>query len=204
MRFDPDKHHRRSVRLLGYDYSNAGAYFVTICAHRKTCLLGHVHEGAVVLNRTGHIVKKCWESLPIWFPHVQLDASVIMPNHTHGILWITGRGEALASEDLIYCEPNDVSHEQKAFLETVANASPLQHACGTTPGSLASVIQTFKTNCTRRVNRVHKCSGKQLWQRNYYEHIIRSQKSLEAIREYIESNPANWPLDSDNPDKPRF
>ena len=124
-----------------------------------------------------------------------------MPNHTHGILWITGRGEALALEDLIYHEPDDDSVEHSIFLETIANASPLPHAHGTTPGSLASVIQAFKSNCTRRVNRINKCPGVPFWQRNYYEHIIRSQKSLEAIREYVESNPTNWLLDMDNPDK---
>ena len=203
MHFDPEEHHRRSVRKLGYDYSSAGAYFVTICTQGKSCLLGQIHEATVHLSHTGRIVKKCWDTLPAWFPYVRLDAFVIMPTHLHGIIWIIGRGEASVSEDLICCEPADLSYEQYASLYTVADASPLQPACGTKPGSLASVIQTFKANCTRRVNRVCNHPGRPLWQRNYYEHIIRSQKSLEAIREYIEANPANWLLDADNPDNPR-
>lgn len=86
--FDPDKHHRRSIRLPGYDYSRAGAYFVTICAQDRACLFGDIADGVMRLNDAGRVVERCWHEIPIHFPHVELDEFVIMPNHVHGIIVI--------------------------------------------------------------------------------------------------------------------
>ena len=88
MRYDPEKHHRRSIRLKGYDYTRAGAYFVTICTKDGACLFGDVADGVMRLNQMGHIVRQCWLAIPDHFPHVLLDEFVVMPNHVHGILVI--------------------------------------------------------------------------------------------------------------------
>ena len=93
MAFDPDKHHRRSIRLKGRDYSQPGAYFVTICTRDRACLFGDVVNGEMRLNGSGETARRCWEDIPDHFPLVELDAFVIMPNHMHGIIVIQGRGE---------------------------------------------------------------------------------------------------------------
>lgn len=90
MKYDPEKHHRHNIRLKGYDYSQAGAYFITIVTHDRACLFGEVVDGEMQLNGWGEIVKRCWQEIPAHFPHVALDAFVVMPNHVHGILWIVG------------------------------------------------------------------------------------------------------------------
>lgn len=186
VRYYADAHHRRSIRLKGCDYAQPGAYFVTICTKHRECVLGNVAGGRIALTRIGEIVRRCWCELPRRFPHLDLDAFVIMPNHLRGIVVLTGRGEASAV----------VPH---AAMCPEAEASPLRRACGTRPDSLASAIQAFKASSTRRVNRVDGTPGASLWQRNYYEHIVRSEKSLDAIRRYVEANPANWSSDPDNP-----
>ena len=90
MTYDPERHHRRSIRLRGYDYSQAGAYFVTACVQSRECLFGAVADGELRLNRYGEIVMRCWDELPAHYPTVELDAFVVMPNHIHGILVLTG------------------------------------------------------------------------------------------------------------------
>ncbi|PIU54770.1 MAG: hypothetical protein COS88_06605 [Chloroflexi bacterium CG07_land_8_20_14_0_80_51_10] len=175
MRFDPDKHHRRSIRLKGYDYSQAGAYFVTICTKDRGCLFGEIIDGEMVLNPFGEVVQACWDDLPRHYPHVELDAFVIMPNHLHGII-IIRRGEAFVP----------------------SNASPL-HPHGTQPGSLGAIIQNFKSVSTRKINRSTRNPGNKSWQRNYYEHVIRNEKSLNTIRCYIIENPLRWADDPENP-----
>ena len=180
--YDPDKHHRRSIRLRGYDYARPGAYFVTICTRERECLFGDVVDGAMILNESGRVVESCWQILPRHFPHVRLDAFVVMPNHVHGLIVLTdfpsrprlgGRGEALA-----------------------ANASPLQ---GTKPGSLGAIVQNFKSVTTRKINPIRGTPGMPLWQRNYYEHIIRNEDEWNEIRTYIAENPLRWELDENHP-----
>src|SRR5215470_15321429 len=89
MKFDPDRHHRRSIRLRGYDYTRAGAYFVTICTYQRACILGAIEDGVIALSPSGQIVEQCWRSLAHHCLYVELDAFVIMPNHVHGIIVIT-------------------------------------------------------------------------------------------------------------------
>ena len=93
MPYDPEVHHRRSIRLRGYDYAQAGAYFVTVCVQNRECLFGEVADGAVPLDRCGEIVARCWDELPSHYPTVELDAFVIMPNHVHGIIVLAGQSE---------------------------------------------------------------------------------------------------------------
>jgi putative transposase len=173
MVFDPETYHRRSIRLRGYDYSQDGVYFLTICTHRRACLLGEIVEGEMVLNEAGLIVAAAWEQLPCHYPHAFLDSSVIMPNHVHSIL-------ALNRDST-----------KRAGLKP---APTLDRGHG-----LPEIVRGFKTFSSRRINEFQRTRGKPVWQRNYYEHIIRDRKSLNAIREYIESNPSQWGQDPENP-----
>jgi len=191
MPYDRFKHHRHSIRLRGYDYTQIGAYFITIATHasRRECLFGGIADGEMRLNELGRVVAECWDALPAHFPNVELDEFVVMPNHLHGIVVIgddasAGRGEA--------------------FFCTTKNASPLQPqpsppSHGTASGSVGAIIQNFKSVSTRKINALRDTAGAPVWHRNYYEHIVRNEKSLNAIRKYISANSANWANDDENP-----
>ena len=186
------KHHRRSIRLRGYDYTQAGAYFVTLLAHNRECLFGDVVDGEMRVNALGQIVAECWEALPAHFSNVELDGFVVMPNHTHGVIVIVSDAPPRKGEALFGLPSRPKS------------ASPLQPVQpqpprGTQSGSIGAIIQNFKSVSTRKINQSRNAVGAPVWHRNYYEHIIRSEKSLEAIRRYIENNPANWAQDEENP-----
>ena len=187
MKYDPKKHHRRSIRLKGYDYSQAGAYFVTICANKRTCLFGGVFDRQIRLNDAGRMVKDVWEEIPIHYSNIELDAFVIMPNHIHGIINIVGAGPCACpdgGEQLNIGQPQGVAP---------------------TGLSLPNIIHRFKTMTTKRYIDGIKNNGwppfhGRVWQRNYYEHIIRNNDELKQIREYIMNNPLKWEFDRENPD----
>jgi len=186
---------RRTTRLRDYDYRSPAAYFVTICTHERECSLGQVVDGEVVPSAYGRIAGACWCRLPSLFAFVELDAHVIMPNHLHGIVVLPGdtcRVEAPA--DRLAARQSSIG----------AGASPASLARGTIPGSLAAVIQSFKSVSTRRVNALNerdRAPGRVLWQQGYYEHVVRNDRSLEEIRDYITSNPFDWQRDEYNPSK---
>lgn len=189
MNYRAEAYGRRSIRLKGYDYAQPGAYFVTICTQDRQCLFGDIAEGQTRLNTLGEVVLACWANLPHHFPHVELDAFVVMPNHVHGIVVITHRrGEASGPNTRI---PGLAAPD----------ASPLLD--GTRPGSLGAIVQNFKSVSTRRINTMRSAPGLPVWQRNYYEHVIRNEHELDRIREYIASNPMQWAMDSENPDHVR-
>jgi REP element-mobilizing transposase RayT len=162
--------HRRSLRLQDYDYSEPGAYFVTICLQGKANLLGEIAHDAMCLNDAGRMIEHWWQELPHKYPSVELDAYVIMPSHFHGIVVKVGE----ASE-----EPHDDT-------------------------TLSEIIGWFKTMTTNdyirgvKQLRWERFDGR-LWQRNYWEHVIRNESSLMSIRRYIENNPMRWALDIENP-----
>lgn len=195
--YDPEKHHRRSIRLKGYDYTRPGAYFVTICTEKHACLFGDISIETMQLNRYGDIVQGCWDKLPQHFPFVKLDTFVVMPNHMHGIVIITERD----------CKGEAFSLPVKSCRDLVTeNASPLQSMNqmphGTQSGSLGAIMQNFKSVSTRKINTMNKTPGISLWQRNYYDHIVRNEKALNIIRRYVTFNPLMWAYDMDNPDRP--
>ncbi len=171
---DSDNHHRRSLRLQGYDYTQEGAYFVTVCLRDRACLFGDISDGKMILNDAGLIAEKHWHDIPAHFPHIELDEFVIMPNHIHGIILINCRGTACRAP----------TTEQ--FGKPVA-------------GSLPTIIRSFKSAVTKRFNSSYNGSGYRIWQRNYYEHIIRDDASLNLIRQYIMENPSRWAEDEENP-----
>ncbi|MCJ7668444.1 MAG: transposase [Anaerolineae bacterium] len=179
-KYDAEKHHRRSIRLKEYDYSQAGAYFVTVCTHNRECILGEVANGEVLLNEFGKIVESVWFDLPKHYPNVELDAFVIMPNHVHGII-------------IVGADP--VGAGFKPAPTTAKKPAP------TGGYALSEVVRGFKTFSARRINEIRATSGTPVWQRNYYEHIVRDEDRLNRIREYIINNPMRWQFDRENPDR---
>jgi REP element-mobilizing transposase RayT len=170
------------------NHCQPGSYFVTICTRDRECLFGHMVNGEMRLNEAGHAAQQCWMDIPDHFPQVVLDEAIIMPNHIHGIIVIHRRGEASAI-------PPHVSEEQPR-----SDASPLQQRPnGTQPGSLSAIVQNFKSISTRKMNATRGILGTPVWQRNYYEHVVRNDEELKAIREYILGNPARWNEDENNP-----
>ena len=254
MTYDPEKHHRRSIRLKGYDYTQPGAYFITICTQGRACLFGEIIDGEMHLNEAGQIVVQTWQDLPNHISNVQLDAFVVMPNHVHGIIIITdhaggigagfkparttmGSGSAAGSVGAGSVgagsvgagsepAPTTIGPGPTAGPGSVAGSGPT-----TGPGSVAvvvgsgsvgsgsvgagsepaptrsshglpEIVRQFKTFSARRINELRGTPGTPVWQRNYYEHIIRDESSLSRIRQYIAENPARWDADQENPQRP--
>ena len=172
---------RRSIRLQGYDYSQSGVYYVTVCTRERQCLFGAVMDGQMQLNAAGQILQSVWESLPQFYEGVESDAFVVMPNHVHGIIIIRAAVGAI--------------HE-----------SPLRSA-SSTPSRildrrrmlLSKIIGRFKMVSAKQINVQRDTPGVPVWQRNYYEHVIRDEETLRRIRQYIADNPAQWEFDRENP-----
>ncbi|AFZ27114.1 transposase [Cylindrospermum stagnale PCC 7417] len=177
--------YRRSLRLRGYDYSQAGAYFITICTNKRKCLFGNIANNEVNLNELGNIVLDFWYSLPSKYPNIELDEFIIMPNHLHGIIVITDL-------ETIY-----KSHSQQLTNVGTIHELSLRERRNIL---LPKVIGYFKMNAAKAINQKISASGTSLWQGNYYEHIVRNESELERIRQYIVNNPLKWALDCDNPD----
>lgn len=185
MPYDPDIHHRRSIRLKGYNYSEAGAYFVTVCAHNRECLFGEIVDGEMRLSDAGRMVKQCWNDITIHFPYVGLDEFVVMPNHVHGIIVIVGAQFI----EPINCDETNRNKEHGTIKQGAMNRAP----------TVGEIVRAFKARCTHAINQIHNTPGHPVWQRNYYEHIIRNEDEMNRIRQYIICNPAKWAEDLDNP-----
>jgi REP-associated tyrosine transposase len=175
---------RRSLRLRDYDYSQPGIYFVTVCTVGRALLFGNVVEGNVRLNDAGHATGKVWAELPRYYFGLEVDAFVLMPNHIHGIIVLHGTGNRPPLAGGLPASPR-----------------PLEGA-GTAPlrVTLGQAVARFKYESTKRLNAVRGTPGARVWQRNYYEHIIRHGESLQLVRRYILENPTRWQMDSENPD----
>ena len=201
MTYNPDTHHRHSIRLQNYNYSQAGAYFVTICAWQRECLFGEIVNGDMVLNDVGRIVETVWCQLPVHFTSIHLDEYRIMPNHFHGIIYINQFvGVKQDSPALPAFEPcgnnGNLTNKGKAG---EALALPLQTLRGSISGSLCSIVQNFKSVSSRKINKFRNNPGCPVWQRNYYERVVRNENELSRAREYIINNPMKWELDKENP-----
>lgn len=185
MPYHPEIHHRRSIRLPGYDYTRADAYFVTICVYQRQCLFGDVADGEVVLNEYGLVVQQTWHDLPNHFQHIVLDQFIIMPNHLHGVIVFGGDTSARTS-----VRTSAVGAQHAAPLQCVQNPHVIS-------GSLGAVVRSFKSAVTKRIN-THRCTpGHPVWQRNYYEHVIRDDRDLVNTRQYITTNPTRWVTPND-------
>ena len=171
-KYNPDIHHRHSVRLKDYDYSQTGAYFVTICVQNKECLFGDVVDGEMHVNDAGEMVMRTWQDLPTHYGNIALDEFVIMPNHVHGII--------------VLCSGDVGAGFKPAPTETKQYGLP-------------EIVRALKTYSSRRINEIRNTPGTPVWQGNYYEHIIRNDGELNRIREYIVNNPEQWEEDENNP-----
>ena len=249
MKFDPDNHHRRSIRLRNYDYAQAGAYFVTLCIQYGECLLGRMEDGEMRLNDAGYMIARWWDELNRKFPTLCTDVFVIMPNHFHGIIviesddqWLDGENGQSHDGQPRRAAPTDPGDGVGAVLGDRPGEGPphdgpphriaptdsgdgVGAVLGDCPGEgpphegpphraaptggmvakLGDVIRWFKTMSTNEYIRGVKQQdwppfpGK-LWQRNYYERVIRNKRELTAIRQYVVENPLKWHLDRENPD----
>ena len=159
---------RRSQRLKGYDYSQPGAYFVTICTHNQQCIFGEITDGNVQLNEIGKTVRDQWLESSEAYAKIILDEFIVMPNHIHGVV-------------ILKKSSNFVSRIPRKKI------------------TLSKFIGRFKMQSSKKVNQICKSPGTSIWQRNYYEHIIRNEDDLTRTREYIINNPLKWELDKYNP-----
>jgi REP element-mobilizing transposase RayT len=163
---------RKSVRLEEYDYSWAGYYFVTVVSHQRKNIFGKIDDGNVELFQAGMIVEEVWQEVPFHFPYVEVDVHIIMPNHFHGII-------------------------------VIRNIVGARHASPLPPKSaiiqpLGIIVGSFKSAVTKRLHDLDLFTQEKIWQRSYYEHVIRDERDYQKVYDYIESNPINWALDEEN------
>jgi REP element-mobilizing transposase RayT len=239
-------HHRRSIRLKGYDYSSPGAYFITICSQNREFVFGSIKNGEMILNDAGQMADRWWNELKNKFVNIRIDEYVVMPNHIHGLLHIyenpgqicddgTGQGQA-RDDGMGQTRGDDSGQTRDANPGQTRRSAPTVGAnlcvrpnlrvrpgpvvCPDPPvrpdhvvhpnqcihPNIPRIIQWYKTMTTNEYIRNVKQNGwrpfdGKLWQRNYYEQIVRDDGSLIRIRKYVSNNPSKWEYDSNNPDK---
>ena len=208
-KYNPQIHHRRSVRLKGYDYAQAGAYFITICTHERACLFGKITDGKMILNDAGKIANDEWLKTPELRKNVELDAFIVMPNHIHVIILINRRGVLntplndpnspndpnsdlsnmpIADNDTgtgVLNTPNDLN---TGVFNTGVYNTPLRSPSQT----IGAIVRGYKSSVTKQINILRDCTECIVWQRNYHEHIIRNEQSYQNISNYIINNPSKW------------
>ncbi|MDP2103666.1 MAG: transposase [Candidatus Gracilibacteria bacterium] len=213
MKYNPHIHNRQTIRLRGYDYSQDGAYFVTICVQNRERLFGEVVDGVMGLNDAGRMIQSIWDELGERFHNIRLDECVVMPNHFHGIIFINSNvGAPLVGALMNNADDNRVGTRPTPTNDVMNDGIDSMDGAGTRPapsvrvprvGTLGEIVGAFKSITTfEYTNGVKNDNwppfGGKLWQRNYYEHIIRDETSLEKIRTYIIDNPHNWETDDLN------
>jgi REP element-mobilizing transposase RayT len=202
------KFHRRSIRLPNYDYSQSGAYFITICTHQREWLFGEILNKKMLLNEFGNIARNKWLETPKIRPNLELGEFIIMPNHIHGIIWIKdelskgvsdgegevdrkgvwdGKGVSQYAPTIPTTAPGSKGTEFRAPTSTSSFRSPSK--------TIGAIIRGYKSSVTKQINIIRKLPGFAVWQRNYYEHIIRNEEDLHNITQYIKNNPKNWEKD---------
>lgn len=172
MKYNLDFHHRRSIRLKGYDYTQKGLYFITVCTRDRLCLFGEIVDGNLILNEPGEIAEKCLLAIPDHFPYAKLGQFIVMPNHIHFII------------DIFVGANNN--------LPRANNYSPLPG----TSKTVGSIVRGVKIGITKWYR--NNTEIQNIWQRNYYDHIIRNEDSYFQISKYIQSNPVRWQEDKYN------
>ncbi len=206
---------KNTLRLKSYDYSWSGAYFITICSYKKENIFGEIKNGLMHLNDFGKIIQNCWHQIPENHKNVKLDDFVIMPNHIHGIIWIVGA---------IHESPNvtQAIHESPDAIQTIHKLSETNQAVHESHKDnssqnngvirelplrierrkmlLSKIIGKFKMNSSRKINNICNSKGSHVWQRGYYDHIIRNDDDLNNTKLYIQNNPSNWDKDKNNLD----
>jgi len=178
MKYNPSIHHRKSIRIKGYDYASEGAYYVTICSHKRECIFGEVVEEEMRLNDTGEIVREEWLRTPVIRREVELDAFIVMPNHLHGIIIIKDHpvGPHRHAAETHRYAPKEPPTEI-ALVRTHGRASLRRK-----PNSLGSIIAGFKSAATNRINVLRKTPRSPVWQPKFHDHIIRNEEELYPVR----------------------
>jgi putative transposase len=213
-KYNPNIHHRRSIRLKGYDYSQAGLYFITICCDDRICRFGQIENHEMILNDAGRMIEKEWLNLKNRFLNIQLCEFVVMPNHFHGILQITqsiniknepvGATLVVAQNQGRMVAQNqynvDTKNQNHIFAQN-DNQNKKGQPQGIAPTkTIGDMMDAFKSITTLEYiwgvkNLGWKPFNGKLWQRNYYEHIIRNEESYQTISNYVQNNPINWQAD---------
>ncbi len=193
MAYNPIKYHRRSIRLKGYDYAQAGLYFITICTQNRVCLFGDVINGEMILNQYGQIAYNEWLKTPQIRNNVELGDFVIMPNHIHVIIRLLCRGESHSPDNHESHSPEIQELHGGGVLNTPPNLPP--NSPPQSPSqTIGGIVRGYKSTVTKQLGLLG--FDEKLWQRNYYEHIIRDERSYLNISAYIINNPGNWHNDS--------
>ncbi|MBN2425786.1 MAG: transposase [Calditrichaceae bacterium] len=195
MTFNPEIHHRRSIRLKNYNYTQSGYYFITLCTKDRQHLFGEIVNGKMIYNTSGEIVHDEWLKTAEIRDSIELDESVVMPNHFHGIIKINNPDMVGARRAV----PLQNTEQQSARQKTEQFGKPVS-------GSIPTIVRSFKSAVTKKINEIRKTLGLYVWQKNYgishafrhYEHIIRNENELYRIRTYIKDNPKNWETDKEN------
>ncbi len=200
------KHNRKSIRWKGYDYTQAGAYFVTVCSWQRVPLFGVIVDGEMVLNAVGEIVQDEWSRTEAIRPNVKLGEFVVMPNHFHAIVVIretqnknttvVGAHRRAPTADLSSSTSGADTGADIGANIGADSSPPLRRK----PGSLGSIMAGFKSAATKRINQMRGTPGNPVWQRNYYDRVIRDEREWADIRDYILTNPSTWAEDKENPD----
>lgn len=206
MPYNPKIHHRKSIRLKGYDYSQAGLYFITICVQDRKCLFGHIENGEMILNDAGKMADNEWMKIPERFTNVRLHEYVVMPNHFHAIMQIVGATlvvapndtgaqntptNPVAQNDVVTPDiPNNSVGNEKGQPQGIAPTTAKPKTVGDMVGAFQSIVTVEYIRGVKQLGWM-PFNGK-LWQRNYHEHIIRDEQSYQRISEYIINNPKNW------------
>jgi len=174
---------RRSIRWRGYDYSSRGIYFVTICAFERRAIFGSISSGVLVPSLAGRTASEVWFDLPNHHAGLNLDAFVVMPNHIHGIL--------------LLCSPATDVVEKTECKDAVVGAGlrPARR-----DANLSEIIRAFKTFSALKINSILGTKGQAVWQRNYFERVVRDGKEMEKVQRYIGENPMRWEFDRENPE----
>lgn len=199
MKYNPQHHHRRSIRLKGYDYSQAAAYFITICCAGRECIFGEIRDGEMILNNAGEIAIEEWMKTPELRLNVELDAFVVMPNHIHGIIVINDIGRVVSHTPINDDTPPiptvvNETHKKGEFNSFPKKGefnSPLRSPSQT----VGSIVRGYKSSVTKKMTELNRFNDLIVWQRNYYEHIIRNEQSYQTISDYIVNNPLKWTED---------
>ena len=170
---------RRSTRLPEFDYSRVGMYFVTICAEQRRCIFGQAHGSEIVQSRIGEIVRACWIEIPEHFPNVKVESYVVMPNHLHGILTIDTKLP-------------DANLRDKPPLTSELFGRPV-------PKSIPTIIRSFKSAASKRARESGLMTAGSIWQRGYFERVLRNTREYVDVTNYILQNPVRWADDEENP-----
>ncbi|HEU5423389.1 MAG TPA: transposase [Nitrolancea sp.] len=189
---DPDRR-RRTLRLKNYDYAEPAAYFVTIVTHDRACLFARLEADEMRLNQLGLVAAEVWLDLPTHYPHVELDEFVVMPNHLHGIITLLDQPDVSVDGTETHLGELPGDGGRAGFKPAPTGGTVRRRQ------ALPEIVRAFKTFSARRINLARGTRGTPVWQRGYYEHIIRNDASLDRIRQYILGNPAAWSNDRENP-----